>query len=82
MQTSPLKAIREHCIECCGGSAHEVKLCATGRCPLYAFRFGKNPYRKPREMSEQEKEALRDRLANARKQHRNSVEENEELQDD
>lgn len=80
MQTSPIKAIREHCIECCGGSSNEVKLCTAVQCPLYAFRFGKNPYRKSREMSEQEKEVLRDRLANARKQHRNTVGEMEEME--
>lgn len=45
--TSPLKAIRAYCLDCCGGQANEVKLCPAEDCPLYPFRFGKNPYRKP-----------------------------------
>lgn len=67
MQTNPVKAIREFCIECCGGSSAEVKTCPSIRCALYQFRFGKNPYRKKREMSEEQKEIARTRLANARK---------------
>lgn len=79
MQTNPVKAIREYCVECCCcGSSNEVKLCPIDRCPLYAFRFGKNPHRKCREISEQEKAMLRDRLANARKQHSNTVQETED----
>lgn len=66
MATSPIKAIREFCLECCGGSSNDVKTCTAPRCPLYAFRFGKNPYIK-REMSEEQKEAAKARLAEARK---------------
>jgi len=40
---SPLKAIREKCLDCMGGQASEIKLCPCGECPLYLFRFGKNP---------------------------------------
>lgn len=47
---SPLKAIRAFCIDCMGGQVREVKLCSSEKCPLYAFRMGKNPYRK-RELS-------------------------------
>ena len=61
--TSPLKAIRQNCIECCGGSKHEVKLCTIITCPLYDFRFGKNPYNK-RTLSEEQREAARVRLQN------------------
>ena len=42
---TPLKAIRLKCLDCCCGSAHEVKLCTTEKCPLYLFRLGKNPNR-------------------------------------
>ena len=42
---TPLKAIREKCLDCCGGSAHEVRLCTCEKCALYRFRFGKNPNR-------------------------------------
>lgn len=58
--TSPLRAIREKCLnDCCAGLANEVKDCLCPSCALYAFRFGKNPYRKPR--SEEQKEVSRQR---------------------
>ena len=44
-RTSPLKAIRLKCLDCCCGSAHEVKLCTAVKCPLHLFRLGKNPNR-------------------------------------
>ncbi len=40
---SPVKAIRAKCLDCCGGSAHEVKLCPRPDCSLYPFRLGKKP---------------------------------------
>lgn len=45
---SALKAVRAFCLECCGGSHKEVKLCPAQRCPLYAYRFGHRP-KKPGE---------------------------------
>lgn len=66
MITSPIKAIREFCLECCGVSSSDVKSCTAPNCPLYAFRLGKNPYIK-REMTEEQKEAAKTRLAEARK---------------
>ena len=65
---SPLKAIRAFCIDCCGGSASDVRDCTATSCPLKAFRFGKNPYRKKRELSDEQKKAMRVRLEDARKQ--------------
>lgn len=44
-RVSPLKAIRLKCLDCCCGSSNEVKLCTVEKCPLYLFRFGKNPNR-------------------------------------
>lgn len=44
-KTTPLKAIRAHCLECMCGSVKEVKLCEMN-CPLHIYRFGKNPTRK------------------------------------
>lgn len=67
MNTNPVKAIREFCLECCGDSSVAVKECTSHRCSLYPFRFGKNPYRTKREMPEEQKEAARIRLAEARK---------------
>lgn len=67
MATNPVKAIRLFCLDCSGGSSSEVKLCTSRTCPLYPFRFGKNPYRTKREMTEEQKEAAKTRLAEARK---------------
>lgn len=57
---SPVKAIRAFCLTCVCGSAGEVKACPSTNCPLYAFRFGKNPYAK-REYTPEQLEALRER---------------------
>lgn len=65
-KTSPLKAIREKCIECCCGSSTEVKECTAQKCPIYPYRFGKNPFRQKREMTEEQKKAIADRLRAAR----------------
>ena len=47
---SPLKAIRENCIECMGGVGNNpwklVEECAAVDCALHDFRFGKNPFYK------------------------------------
>ena len=56
MATNPVKAIREFCLECSNNSSQEVKECPRTVCPLYAFRFGKNPYRQRREMTEEQKQ--------------------------
>ena len=63
---NPVKAIRAFCVECCGGSSNEVKLCPATECQLYAFRFGKNPYRTKREMTEEQRAAASERLRKAR----------------
>ena len=68
---SPLKAIRAHCIQCVG-TYNEIKECGgDGTCPLFDFRFGKNPYRKVRKMTEEEKSAAVERLAKARESNNN-----------
>ena len=66
--TSPLKAIKAKCLDCCCGQANEVKLCTCKDCPLFEFRFGKNPYYKStkRNLTDEEREKLRERLAKAR----------------
>ena len=64
---NPVKAIRAFCLECSGDSFAEVKSCPRTVCPLYPFRLGKNPYRQRREMTEEEKQVLRDRLRDVRK---------------
>ena len=44
MTKSPIKAIRAYCLDCSDGSAHEVRTCYLEDCPLWHFRFGKNPF--------------------------------------
>lgn len=72
--TNPVKAIRAFCMECSNGQTSEVTACPVYKCPLYPFRFGKNPYRQRREMTEEEKQVLADRLKEARKNTCNAVE--------
>jgi hypothetical protein len=61
---NPVKAIREHCIECMGGrgigqnTSKLIEECGSPECALFEFRFGKNPYTKKRELSEEHKLAL------------------------
>jgi hypothetical protein len=75
--TNPVKAIRAFCMECSCGQTSEVKECPIVKCPLYPFRMGKNPYRQRREMSEEQKQVLADRLKEARKSVGGSVEKTE-----
>jgi hypothetical protein len=74
MSSNPLKAIRAFCLECSCGQTSEVKECPVFKCPLYPFRMGKNPFRQRREISEEEKRVLADRLREARKNIGGSVE--------
>ena len=61
VKRTPIKAIRAFCIDCCGGQISEVRLCPSTDCPLYVYRFGKNPY-SSRELTEEQKEAFRERM--------------------
>lgn len=63
---SPGRAIRAKCIDCSGGSTEEVKKCTVKDCPLYAFRFGKNPYRTPRILTDEQKAIATERFAKMR----------------
>ena len=63
--TSPIKAIRAKCLDCCCGQRDEVKLCPAKDCPLWPFRMGKNPNRS-RNMTDEQREAAKERLAKAR----------------
>ncbi len=44
---TPIKALRARCLDCCGGSAHEVRACVAVTCAAWPFRLGKSPWRKP-----------------------------------
>ena len=59
---SPLTAIRNKCLDCCCDQAYEVKLCPATKCPLHPFRFGKNPFRKRRELTDQQRKEIGERL--------------------
>ena len=61
MQThnSPIKAIREKCLECSCGQAYEVKMCPITDCPLYRFRYGKKPIKQ--NLSDEAREKSRQR---------------------
>lgn len=48
-------------------TSNEVKLCPVKQCPLWEFRFGKNPYRRGREYTEEERRAVAERLRAWRK---------------
>ena len=63
-QTSPLKAIRAHCLQC-AMSSFEVKMCHLEDCPLHPFRFGHNPFSK-RTLTEEQRQAAAERMAAVR----------------
>lgn len=63
--SSPMKAIREKCLDCCCNSYSEVTNCPSVKCPLHPFRFGKNPYIK-RELTEDQKIKMSERMKKAR----------------
>jgi hypothetical protein len=41
--STPLRAVRQHCVWCCNGSFNEVRLCPVKSCPLWPFRRGHRP---------------------------------------
>jgi hypothetical protein len=63
---SPIKAIREKCIECMGGRGTGqnynklIKECASSECPTHDFRFGTNPHNKKNlSVEERDRRAMR-----------------------
>lgn len=69
--TSPLMAIKEFCMECCGWERSGVKSCSAPLCPLFEFRNGKNPYHKKNLTDEQRKE-LGERMRKAKKSNKDT----------
>lgn len=63
--TSPLKAIKAKCMDCCCFQYAEVKNCEAFNCPLYDFRLGKNPHIK-RNLTEQQRIEAGERLKKLR----------------
>ena len=65
--TNPVKAIRAKCLDCCGGNPSNVRDCtAENGCALFEFRFGKNPYRAKREITDEQRVKMAESLARAR----------------
>lgn len=60
---NPVKAIRAKCLDCCCNNRKEVELCTCEKCSLHPFRFGKDPYKKKREYTEEEMETMRKRAS-------------------
>lgn len=67
---TPMQAIKAKCLDCNCGQAKEIKLCTETRCPLYAFRMGKNPNRKAREYTPEEKAKLAARFDSSKNTHK------------
>ena len=40
---TPMRAIRQKCLECSNGSNMEVRECPIKKCPLYPYRSGHRP---------------------------------------
>ncbi|MGO4917461.1 hypothetical protein [Pseudogemmobacter sp. W21_MBD1_M6] len=47
VRVSPLRALRLKCLDCCNGSAPEVRLCPSVDCPSWPFRMAKNLWSGP-----------------------------------
>jgi len=43
---TPVKAIRQKCLECSNWQPKEVRLCPIGDCAIFPYRFGTDPSRK------------------------------------
>jgi hypothetical protein len=57
-----LKAIRAKCLDCCCGNAAEVRKCVAVDCPSWPFRMGKDPFRKKRTLSPEQRKQTAARL--------------------
>ena len=71
---NPARAIRHFCGECygwCDNWQREVRDCPTQDCPLYPFRFGRDPGHK-QDLSDDERERRRERLRLARRRMKNT----------
>jgi len=60
------RAIRAKCLQCCCGSPPEVRSCILVSCPLWPYRMGSNPFRKPRALSEEQRKRAAARFAKYR----------------
>lgn len=65
--TNVLRAIKLKCLDCSTYNINEIKECPVKNCPLYPFRLGKNPFRKKKELSEEERNKLSERMRNIKR---------------
>ena len=61
-----LRVIRAKCIDCSGGSESEARKCTAIGCALWPYRMASNPFRAPREMTPEQREAGAARFAAVR----------------
>jgi hypothetical protein len=61
-----LRVIRAKRIDCSGGSESEARKCTAIGCALWPYRMATNPFRAPREMTQEQREAGAAHLAAAR----------------
>lgn len=40
---TPIKAIRQKCLDCCNNQCKEVRYCPIKSCALYPYRMGHRP---------------------------------------
>ena len=64
---SSIKAIRRKCLECSNFSVSEIAKCEIEHCPLWVFRFGKDPGRTKRVLSPERRAELAKQLSMGRK---------------
>jgi hypothetical protein len=64
---SVLSAIRAKCLDCCAEHPSLVRECELTHCALHPYRMGTNPFRKKRELSDEQRAALAERLAAGRR---------------
>ena len=65
--TNVLRAIRLKCLDCSTYNINEIKECPVKNCPLFPFRNGNNPFRKKKELSEEERSKLSERMKNIKR---------------
>ena len=69
-EVTPMKAIRQKCLDCSCGSSEEVKNCFAKKCPLYHFRFGykldENGNRRKRDLTDEQRQEMAERLKKVR----------------
>jgi hypothetical protein len=75
---SALKAIRMHCIDCCGGEIGEVRKCSATACPSWPFRMRRSPWKDRRVMSDEQRAVASERLRAARGRLRQDDEDEED----